>query len=89
MLKLNRRQALALMGATLAAGTLRSPAIAANKKIKIGALRFTSHAASFIAFERGYFADAGLDVEFVFFQAAQPMAVAIASGDIDLSLIHI
>ena len=86
MLKLNRRQALALMGATLAAGTLRSPAIAANKKIKIGALRFTSHAASFIAFERGYFADAGLDVEFVFFQAAQPMAVAIASGDIDYAV---
>ncbi len=86
MLKLNRRQALALMGATLAAGTLRSPAIAANKKIKIGALRFTSHAASFIAFERGYFADAGLDVEFIFFQAAQPMAVAIASGDIDYAV---
>ena len=86
MLNLNRRQALALMGATLAAGTLRSPAIAANKKIKIGALRFTSHAASFIAFERGYFADAGLDVEFIFFQAAQPMAVAIASGDIDYAV---
>lgn len=86
MLKLNRRQALALMGATLAAGSLGAPAIAANTKIKIGALRFTSHAASFIAFERGYFADAGLDVEFVFFQAAQPMAVAIASGDIDYAV---
>ena len=86
MLTLNRRQALALMGATLAAGSLRTPAIAANTKIKIGALRFTSHAASFIAFERGYFADAGLDVEFVFFQAAQPMAVAIASGDIDYAV---
>ncbi len=86
MQKLNRRQALALMGATIAAGTLGTPAFGANKKIKIGALRFTSHAASFIAFERGYFADAGLDVEFVFFQAAQPMAVAIASGDIDYAV---
>jgi NitT/TauT family transport system substrate-binding protein len=86
MLKLNRREALALMGATLAAGSLGAPAFASNKKIKVGALRFTSHAASFIAFERGYFADAGLDVEFVFFQAAQPMAVAIASGDIDYAV---
>ena len=40
--------------------------IAANKNIKVGALRFTSHSASFIAFERGHFADAGLDVEFEF-----------------------
>jgi NitT/TauT family transport system substrate-binding protein len=66
MIKVNRRQALALMGATLAAGSLGAPAFAANTKIKIGALRFTSHAASFIAFERGYFADAGLEVECFF-----------------------
>lgn len=62
---------------------------AAADSIKVGALRFTSHAASFIAFERGYFADAGLDVEFEFFQAAQPMAVAIASGDIDYGITSI
>lgn len=86
MKKFNRRQALALMGATLASGRFGTPAFAANKKIKVGALRFTSHSASFIAFERGYFADAGLDVEFTFFQAAQPMAVAIASGDIDYAV---
>ena len=58
----------------------------AKTKINVGALRFTSHAASFVAFERGYFADAGLDVEFKFFQAAQPMAVAIASGDVDYAV---
>jgi NitT/TauT family transport system substrate-binding protein len=61
----------------------------AADKIKVGALRFTSHAASFVAFERGYFNDAGLDVEFEFFQAAQPMAVAIASGDIDYGITSI
>lgn len=86
MTTLNRRKALALMGGTVAAAGLAAPAIAANKKIKVGALRFTSHSGSFIAFERGYFADAGLDVEFEFFQAAQPMAVAIASGDIDYAV---
>ena len=85
MKPLNRRQTLRLIGAAAATG-LASPALAANKKIKVGALRFTSHSGSFIAAERGYFADAGLDVEFEFFQAAQPMAVAIASGDIDYAV---
>ena len=84
-MKLNRRHTLALLGGT-AASTLAAPAIAANRKIKVGALRFTSHSASFIAYERGYFADAGLDVEFEFFQAAQPMAVAVASRDIDYAV---
>ena len=86
MMKLNRRKALALMGGTVAATGLAAPALAQNKKIKVGALRFTSHSASFIAQERGYFADAGLDVELEFFQAAQPMAVAIASGDVDYAV---
>lgn len=58
----------------------------AADKIKVGALRFTSHSGSFVAFERNYFAKQGLDVEFVFFQAAQPMAVAIASGDVDFGV---
>ena len=61
------------------------PGFAADK-ITVGALRFTSHAASFVAFERGYFKKQGLDVEFKFFQAAQPMAVAIASGDVDFGV---
>ncbi len=82
---LNRRQTLGLIGAATATG-LAAPAIAQNRKIVVGALRFTSHAGSFIAVERGYFDDAGLDVELKFFQAAQPMAVAIASGDVDYAV---
>ncbi|MGI9371562.1 MAG: ABC transporter substrate-binding protein, partial [Hyphomicrobiales bacterium] len=58
----------------------------AADKITLGALRFTSHSPSFIAFERGYFKEQGLEVEFKFFQAAQPMAVAIASGDVDFGV---
>ena len=90
-MKLNRREALALMGGTLAASsvaasTLATPAFAKNRKITVGALRFTSHAASFIALERGYFQEMGLDVELKFFQAATPMAVAIASGDVDFGV---
>jgi len=86
MTTFNRRKALALLGGTVAASGLAAPALSANTKIKVGALRFTSHSGSFIAFERGYFAEAGLDVEFEFFQAAQPMAVAIASGDVDYAV---
>jgi len=85
MVTFNRRQTLGLIGAA-AASSLAAPAIAQNKKIVVGALRFTSHSASFIAAERAYFKDAGLDVELRFFQAAQPMAVAIASGDVDYAV---
>lgn len=72
-----------LAAATLGAGSL---SVQAADKITVGALRFTSHSASFVAFERGYFKEQGLDVEFKFFQAAQPMAVAIASGDVDFGV---
>jgi len=85
MTNFNRRQTLGMMGGAAAASLIGAPAFA-NTKINVGALRFTSHAASFVAFERGYFAEAGLDVEFKFFQAAQPMAIAIASGDADFAV---
>ena len=55
----------------------------ADEDIKVGYIAFTSHAPSMIAKERGYFAEEGLNPELIRFQAAQPMAVAIASGDID------
>ena len=85
--RLTRRHALGALGASAAlAGTgLYAPARAASK-VTVGALRFTSHAASFVAYERGYFKEAGLDVDFRFFQAAQPMAVAIASRDADFGV---
>ena len=82
MNRITRRHALGTIGAATAVSAAGLPARAATKT-KVGALRFTSHAASFVAYERGYFKEAGLDVEFRFFQAAQPMAVAIASGDVD------
>jgi len=88
-ISMNRRRLLSNAGTmaagTMAASTLPMPAFAATE-INVGALRFTSHAASFVAFERGYFAEAGLNVTFRFFEAAQPMAVAIASGDADFGV---
>lgn len=59
---------------------------AADKEITVGALRFTSHSATFVALEKGYFKQQGLDVKLKFFQAAQPMAVAVASHDVDYAV---
>ncbi|MGY4475694.1 ABC transporter substrate-binding protein [Bradyrhizobium sp. USDA 3364] len=55
-------------------------------KAKIGVLRLSSSAPVFIAQDRGYFRDAGLDVELKFFDAAQPIAVATTSGDVDFGI---
>lgn len=81
---LNRRQALWGMGAVGAATAFGLPARAATRNLAV--LHLASHAPSFIAFERGYYKDAGLDIELKFFEAAQPMAVAIASGDADFGV---
>jgi NitT/TauT family transport system substrate-binding protein len=86
MTNFNRRQTLGLIGAGAAVSALGMPAYAQSRKINVGALRFTSHSASFVAQVRGYFAEAGLDVEFKFFQAAQPMAIAVAAGDVDYAV---
>jgi NitT/TauT family transport system substrate-binding protein len=55
-------------------------------KAKIGVLRLSSSAPVFIAQDKGYFRDAGLDVELKFFDAAQPIAVATTSGDINFGI---
>jgi NitT/TauT family transport system substrate-binding protein len=55
-------------------------------KAKVGVLRLSSSAPVFIAQDKGYFREAGLDVELKFFDAAQPIAVATASGDIDFGI---
>lgn len=55
-------------------------------KARIGVLRMSSSAPVFIAQDKGYFRDAGLDIELKFFDAAQPIAVATTSGDIDIGI---
>ena len=49
--------------------------------VKVGVLKLTSSAVLFLGVEKGYFREFGIDPELVFFQAAQPIAVALASGD--------
>ena len=55
-------------------------------KAKIGVLRLSSSAPVFIAQDKGYFHEAGLDIELKFFDAAQPIAVATTSGDVDFGV---
>lgn len=69
----------------MAAGMLLlgTGATLAGDAVTVAALRFVSSGPIFIAKEKGYFAAEGLDVTLKFFDAAQPVAVAIASGDTD------
>ncbi|MFC0281634.1 ABC transporter substrate-binding protein [Falsigemmobacter intermedius] len=82
---LNRRQTLLGLGAIGAASAFAAPALARTQR-NLAVLHLGSHAPSFIAWERGYFKDAGIDLNLQFFEAAQPMAVAIASGDADFGV---
>ena len=59
---------------------------AEEARVKIGVLRLSSSAPVFIAQDKGYFRDAGLDVDLKFFDAAQPVAVAVTSGDVDFGI---
>ncbi|MCK1477506.1 ABC transporter substrate-binding protein [Bradyrhizobium sp. 197] len=77
------RLALASLVAITAMGTARAEDAL---KARIGVLRLSSSAPVFIAQDKGYFREAGLDVELKFFDAAQPIAVATTSGDIDFGV---
>ena len=80
----SRRSALGLFGAALA-GLAGAPALAAEK-LTVGVLKLASSSPVFLAQDLGYFREAGLEVEFKFFEAAQPVAVATVSGDVDLGV---
>jgi len=69
--------------ALAAAGTARADE---TLKAKVGVLRLSSSAPVFIAQDKGYFRDAGIEIELKFFDAAQPIAVATTSGDVDIGI---
>jgi NitT/TauT family transport system substrate-binding protein len=70
-----------LMIALLAAG---APPAGAEGPVKVGALKLTSSAPLFIGVEKGFFKEFGVEPELVFFQAAAPIATALAAGQIDV-----
>ena len=68
----------------LAALCWQAPFAAAAERIKLGVIKTTSSGPIYIAIERGYFAAEGIEAELTFFDAAQPIAVATVSGDVDI-----
>jgi NitT/TauT family transport system substrate-binding protein len=58
----------------------------ADDVVRLGLLHTLSPAPFYIAQERGYFRDNGLDVRFRFFESAQPIAAAAVAGDIDVGV---
>ncbi len=71
--------------AALAALVLAGAARAADP-VKIGIVKTLAVGPVFVAAERGYFADQGIAADLVYIDAAQPIAVAAASGAIDFGV---
>ncbi len=51
--------------------------------VKVGVVKVAANGPNFIAKDRGYFAAEGIDAEILPFDSAEPITVAIVSGDID------
>lgn len=79
-----RRSALLLLAVLLLSASVCSSQAA--EKLRIGVLKLASSGPVFIAAERGYFASEGIDAELRYFDAAQPVAVATVSGDVDIGI---
>ena len=52
--------------------------------LKVGVLKLTSSAPIFLGVEKGYFKEFGVEPELVYFQAAAPIATALAAGQLDV-----
>ena len=79
--RVTRRALLAAL-ALVVLGT--GPVAAQGKKVKIGVPKLSSSAPIFLGVERGTFREFGIEPELVYFQAAQPVAVAIAAGEVEV-----
>ncbi len=54
--------------------------------IKVGISKLIGYPGVPIAIEHGYFQAEGIDAQMVFFDSAQPIAIAVASGDVDFGV---
>ena len=82
--RIGRRAALSLLGSPL----ILRPARAAEPPLPLtlGLLQTLSPAPFYLAQQMGFWREAGIDVVFRFFQAAQPIAAAAVAGDIDVGV---
>ncbi|HEX2940103.1 MAG TPA: ABC transporter substrate-binding protein [Rhodopila sp.] len=72
-----------LLSLLFAFGAVRAQAA---DPVRLGLLHTLSPAPFYIAQERGYFRDEGIDLTFRFFDSAQPIAAAAVAGDIDVGV---
>jgi NitT/TauT family transport system substrate-binding protein len=56
----------------------------AQDKVKVGVLKLTSSAPIFVGVEKGFFREYGVEPDLTYFQAAAPIATALAAGQIDV-----
>jgi NitT/TauT family transport system substrate-binding protein len=56
----------------------------AQDKVKVGVLKLSSSAVLFVGVEKGFFKEFGVEPELVFFQAAAPIATALAAGQVEV-----
>ena len=75
-----RRIVVAVMAAVL----LTAPSAPAQDRPRVGVLKLTSSAPIFVGVEKGFFREFGVEPELVYFQAAAPIATALAAGQIDV-----
>src|SRR6266852_1425406 len=77
---------LLLAVAAIAGGISLSPGAEAQTPapLKVGVLKLTSSAPVFVGVEKGYFKEFGVEPELVYFQAAAPIATALAAGQLDV-----
>src|SRR5262245_66357819 len=69
----------------LAVPILLAPAgVSRETAVKVGVLKLTSSAPIFIGVEKGFFREFGITPELVYFQAAAPIATALAAGQLDV-----
>ena len=83
---MRRRSLLLLALVAIAGGLCRSPGAEAQAPtpLKVGVLKLTSSAPIFVGVEKGYFKEFGVEPELVYFQAAAPIAMALAAGQIEV-----
>src|SRR5678815_3341183 len=79
------RPATALVTALLMTVCFLAPTTTeAQTKVKVGVLKLTSSAPIFIGVEKGFFKEFGVEPELVYFQAAAPIATALAAGQLEV-----
>ena len=83
---MRRLSLLFLASAAIAGGISLSPGAEAQSPapLKVGVLKLTSSAPVFVGVEKGYFKEFGVEPELVYFQAAAPIATALAAGQLDV-----